>query len=1049
MADRTPYRVPDFRDRENIRLDPKAAPVNTYAPPPIAQGGEDLMALARGLSALDSGLSGYLQQRKGEQEAADKARAEADFHNNNRLGFAEAVSQGIIPAWTSKAYVQTYKKAEGRVAGQALQQQFQSDYDKWGGKNDQNPGAFDLFVNGWLKDKIKTKDPEVLKGLLPSINAIQSNGLQRNMQDRHNALVKGKNDLFSSEINIALDEAHKQGLASGKGTDYTTLFGYVDAMRGKYISEGTNPMEADKRIVDAITAKALERRDPNLLKLLDRKVPGSEVKYGDTEYGSASRQQTLEKMDALGRRMIAEQEKQKSAAEQAAREDVTRRTIQLLSANSDAPIPEELMVAGERLDGDYRTKVIKWRETIRSGASSTNPEALRDLHWELIRSGGRGVESILQRGLERGILNNKSDLDSAFNLGEKMKKGGSKVESIVTASSTKNIVGAIKQRTLSSDDLSNPFAPDGMSNTGLAMKYDFETLLSEWAIKNPEATAMEREKAINDIGASILNRIERKDGIGKETYNRDPNVGFQNPWQGQAPAATQQQGTPPQAPQQDGPGTPAPPQQPPAAPPTYTPPAPEKPKAALDPKAMEWYLGLQPEKRQQAEQMAKQGGFNLQDFIGEAYKRQPQARPQAAPQQQQQDTPPASPISYTPGAAGAPAAGAPAATAAVIDEQAAPDPQRLQAFANTVQEILKGQGQTGPATRNFTLAVLRDDPKAAQILDFVSGPESSGNYNAYYGNAGSTKDLSTMTINEVLAWQKQRVNQGSPSSATGRYQFMQKTLEGLKEELGFTGDEKFTPQLQDNLALALLRRRGYDKFRTGAMDAQTFARNLAMEWAGLPDPTTGRSYYAGDGLNKSGVSVKSVMDTLGKPGGATPQKAGRFGPGDVYANIPEKDSRGEDQIAKFIKWNPDPVGNHEKNLNSVDTSLASVIRKAQADNPDLKFVVGSGKREADQQDDAVKAGWSKTQDSNHLRGEAVDLWPLDEKGRVIFDPKKQAAIGAAIKKAAAEAGVKINWGGDWKGFKDLPHFEVAPKEGSPEPKPSWPRTMDNKDGKKA
>ncbi|MNY03882.1 hypothetical protein D3C86_1365250 [compost metagenome] len=42
-------------------------------------------------------------------------------------------------------------------------------------------------------------------------------------------------------------------------------------------------------------------------------------------------------------------------------------------------------------------------------------------------------------------------------------------------------------------------------------------------------------------------------------------------------------------------------------------------------------------------------------------------------------------------------------------------------------------------------------------------------------------------------------------------------------------------------------------------------------------------------------------------------------------------------------------------------------------------------------------------------------WPLYHK------------LAAAMKRAAAEQGTKITWGGDWRTFKDGPHFEVDPK----------------------
>lgn len=152
------------------------------------------------------------------------------------------------------------------------------------------------------------------------------------------------------------------------------------------------------------------------------------------------------------------------------------------------------------------------------------------------------------------------------------------------------------------------------------------------------------------------------------------------------------------------------------------------------------------------------------------------------------------------------------------------------------------------------------------------------------------------------------------------------------------------------------------------------------------------------------------------------------GPGGVYARIPARDEYGRDQLAMFRVWNPDPVGNHEASLRSLDPALARVVRKAQADNPGLRFVIGSGRRNGRLQRMAVAWGWSRTHDSPHRSGNAVDLWPLDRESRVFFDPQAQNRIADALRKAAAELGVPIRWGGRFHGFKDMDrsHFELAP-----------------------
>ncbi|WP_162820177.1 M15 family metallopeptidase [Microvirga calopogonii] len=152
-----------------------------------------------------------------------------------------------------------------------------------------------------------------------------------------------------------------------------------------------------------------------------------------------------------------------------------------------------------------------------------------------------------------------------------------------------------------------------------------------------------------------------------------------------------------------------------------------------------------------------------------------------------------------------------------------------------------------------------------------------------------------------------------------------------------------------------------------------------------------------------------------------------YGPGGVYAKIPARDDLGRDQLVMFRAWNPDPVRSHEANLGALNPALAKVVRKAQDDNPGQRFVIGSGKRDGKLQRMAVAWGWSRTQDSMHRSGNAVDLWPLDREGRVIFDRAAQNRIADAMKRAALELGVPIRWGGHFQSFRnaDRSHFELA------------------------
>jgi len=145
----------------------------------------------------------------------------------------------------------------------------------------------------------------------------------------------------------------------------------------------------------------------------------------------------------------------------------------------------------------------------------------------------------------------------------------------------------------------------------------------------------------------------------------------------------------------------------------------------------------------------------------------------------------------------------------------------------------------------------------------IATAESRGNYNAHFGNAANqTVRFTDMTIADVLKWQKDFVQAGNPSSAVGRYQFIEPTLNGLVSELQLNPSTRFDETTQNKLAIALLERRGSIDFIDGKVSETDFAHNLSKEWAALPKvigDAPEASYYDGDGLNKSLVDSKTSL----------------------------------------------------------------------------------------------------------------------------------------------------------------------------------------------
>ena len=113
-------------------------------------------------------------------------------------------------------------------------------------------------------------------------------------------------------------------------------------------------------------------------------------------------------------------------------------------------------------------------------------------------------------------------------------------------------------------------------------------------------------------------------------------------------------------------------------------------------------------------------------------------------------------------------------------------------------------------------------------------------------------------------------------------------------------------------------------------------------------------------------------------------------------------------------------------LSGVHQDLVSVVKRA-IEVSEVDFAVLEGFRSKARQEQLVAAGASQTMNSRHLTGHAVDLGAMVS-GTVRWDWPLYYKVADAMKKAATELKVPIEWGGDWKKFKDGPHFQLPHKE---------------------
>ncbi|MGP7820642.1 MULTISPECIES: M15 family metallopeptidase [Proteus] len=116
----------------------------------------------------------------------------------------------------------------------------------------------------------------------------------------------------------------------------------------------------------------------------------------------------------------------------------------------------------------------------------------------------------------------------------------------------------------------------------------------------------------------------------------------------------------------------------------------------------------------------------------------------------------------------------------------------------------------------------------------------------------------------------------------------------------------------------------------------------------------------------------------------------------------------------------------EENLRGVHPDLVKVVHRA-LEITDIDFMVIEGKRNEARQRQLVASGKSQTMNSRHLTGHAVDCAPLVNNQIPWNYWSYFKKVADAMMQAAKELSVDIEWGGNWKTFKDGPHFQLTHK----------------------
>lgn len=840
-------------DLRPVDLQPAAAPVDTFVQPQRSSWRD----LSDALSQIDKPLAQFMDARAKKQAEDDLVRGQAAYLNGSAGDLATLIQQGKVPSQYSPAFVRGWQLASGDVLGGNLKARMQADYDAWPGKNSTDPTAYENWVADWTAKNVpKDADPMVLRGLLPQLKVgVGAMGAQH-IQDVHNHVYNGAVDAGVAGANQDVDEFTREGLTTPEGTNYPALFAAIEQRRQHLVDVGVRPEDFDKQMMQAVSAKVLSTRDPGLLKFFDQKVPGQDYAYGDTPDGQKIKAETLSSLEVIARSQLSADHEKQVAQDKETLRSAKAAVVDILIKDPRASIPDALLEQGASVDGDFKVNVEQWRQSLAKGLPSDNNRLMHVYNAMRVAAGSGGdPQSVFADAMANDVFSNPQDAAAAQSFAKALADSKDNIKAAFEDQSYKRMAQVLDVRTKGQNLRGDAIV--GTSNEGLEALYDFQQKVSDWVVAHPGASSVDRTEAINEIGQIILKNLSPLDGMpadplgngSNQQYNRPADIGFDNPFsKGTGTVSDIPANALPQQPASDGPGVGK------TIRDTANKALDRGLKAVVPDKDVKTFIdGLTPEQLKAWDGRARAFGITREEMVRRGLTPRPDQRSDIGTPRTFQPVSFETTGSITGLGEGRNNAGNPVMTPAIAAKM----------LDDSLDEAGTWWGKVLPRPPTKALVAQGVDPQAQHLIGLILQHEAGGNWNAVYGRSHNKTDLGKFTLNQILAMQLGARARGAASTAIGGGQFIYETLRSLKRDMRLTGQERFTPQLQVRLMMHLLRQRGWDQFRAGVMSKRTFALHLSQEWAALPDPRTGRSVYAGDGLNASSARPRDVYAVLG------------------------------------------------------------------------------------------------------------------------------------------------------------------------------------------
>lgn len=506
MVGRTPVR--DLSPARDIQ--PAAAPVDTYVRPATSER-SPLHHVAQSLGGLSSSLQGFLSQRQGEADDDARLQGEAAFYRDHSGGYVEGTATGQIPPYASPAFQEGFGTAQGNVAGIQIRQDFNAEFAAWEDRHTASPEEFEAWFGEFVQGRLTTDDPNQLGSLLPHIRQLTDDAWGTYQRIRGERMIQESVTAHLGISSLTIDEAVNQSALRGGDVPYDVLWGEIVQQRDAALATGLGSNAYDTQLFNTIVAKALEHGDPSILEFLDETLPGQEIPIGQQPQFLADRIQAEGRMASLLATREEDLREQQEQQDQAREDAIVRGVMEFLQENPTGEIGDDIVAEWEVYNPQAREELAGLRSTFSRAQGVEDQDAILEIEMDILR--GMTPAEVMQLG-SSGVIRDPATLTRLYNRAVQRQEIGSQIlESDAYKRYTERIealTGDLVENSILGGTTPSP-------ETIQALR-DFDIAAMEWQIANPNATLIERERAIDEIGQLILGRIEGSQYAGQEEF---------------------------------------------------------------------------------------------------------------------------------------------------------------------------------------------------------------------------------------------------------------------------------------------------------------------------------------------------------------------------------------------------------------------------------------------------------------------------------------------------------------------------------------------------